>query len=46
MNGEKPKPKSWQEIKKEAEEGIKIAEMNLAISKAILMTANTHLQNK
>ncbi len=46
MNGEKPKPQSWQDVKKGAEENIKAAEMNLAIAKAILMTANRELQKK
>jgi len=46
MNGEKPEPKTWEEVKKDAENGITIAKMNLAIHEAVLMAANTQLQKK
>ena len=46
MNGEKPKPKTWKEIKETAVINIDQMEMQLKIEKSILVTANAELLAK
>ena len=46
MEPEKPKPKTWKDIKEESELQIKQMEMNLMIAKSVLFTANDQLMKK
>ena len=46
MNGEKPEPKTWEDINKAAEINIGQLEMQLALEKSALVTANDQLLNK
>jgi len=46
MEPEKPKPKTWKDIKEETEQSIENMEMNLKMAKSILVTANAELMNK
>lgn len=46
MEQEKPKPKTWKDIKEESEQQIEGMEMNLKIAKSVLVTANAELMKK
>ena len=46
MEPEKPKAKTWEDLREETEAGIVQMEMNLKIAKSVLFTANDQLMKK